>query len=202
MQRKFALLILAALAALVVPASAGAAVFPAEHQFELLPTSSKPVIGTSLGTCQITKITGQIPKAPANENAFEIPAPSTGTCTAGTSIVLGGQWKVVAGNFAFNLFSTTSGGVTMRFASLPGCKLVSGLVVLGAVWSNGWTSPSLVKSGYHPHSARGFTWADDGGTCALNGQTELVSYQGPSNQVAEVYGSNDLTSPSTPIIVH
>lgn len=205
MQRKFALLILGALVALVIPASASAAIFPAEHKFEIAPsTGSAPLIGTSLGTCQLTKISGEIPKAPANESAFLVPAPTFGSCTTGTTISVAGAWHATAGSYQFNLlgsgFETSTDAIAMRFSSLPGCKLASTATVISGVWSNGLTGPTL-KSGYHGHSARGFTWANDGGSCALNGQKELVSFKSPSSEIALVNSVTDLTNASTPIII-
>jgi hypothetical protein len=208
MQRKIALLALGALVALVIPASAMAAIYPAEHKFEIAATTaeSRPTLGTSLGKCQISKISGTIPKAPGNEAPFEIPAPTVGTCTAGTTLTLSGKWQAVTGTYWFNLAATGTDAVVLRFSSLPGCKLTSNAgTILGGVWSNGTTTPSFLKSGYHAHGTRGFTWANDGGTCALAGQTEAVSYSqetgiSPTLSPA-VAPATDLTSPSTVLVV-
>jgi hypothetical protein len=207
MQRKFALLILGALLALVVPASAMGAIYPAEHKFEIAATTAeqRPTLGTSLGECQISKIAGTIPKAPGNEGAFEISVPTVGSCTAGTSLTLSGQWRAITTAYRFNLVASGTETAVLRFSSLPGCKLVAGNVILGGIWSNGTTTPSLLKSGYHAHGTRGFTWANDGGSCALAGQTEVVSYSeetgfSPSLDAA-VAPATDLTSPSTVLIV-
>jgi hypothetical protein len=88
----------------------------------------------------------------------------------------------------------------MRFSSLPGCKLAGAPSVLG-VWSNGVTTPKLMKSGYHAHGGGVLKWANDGGTCALAGQQESLTYEGQYGIVPAVNVVNNLTSPTTPIIV-
>lgn len=211
MQRKFALLILGALVALVVPASAMGAMYPAEAKFEIAPTGteSKPTLGTALGSCTISKISGTIPKAPANESPFEVPAPTVGTCTAGTTMAFAGKWVagMVNNGYGFQLAGGVAGGdgIVIRYSSLPGCKLKVAGGMLTGVWSNGVTSPSLLKSGYHAHSTRGWTWENDGGSCALAGKTEAVSYSqefGASPSITGVSSVvNNLTSAGTPIIV-
>lgn len=207
MQRKFALLIVGALLALVIPASAMAAIYPAEHKFEIAATTpqTRPTLGTALGKCEISKISGTIPKAPANESVFEVPAPTVGGCTAGTTLTLSGKWQALTGPYLFNLVATGTDTVVLRFSSLPGCKLAAGNTILGGVWSNGLTTPSLLKSGYHAHATRGFTWANDGGTCALAGQTEAVSYAEESGTAptvgAAVAPVSNLTSATTLITV-
>jgi len=208
MQRKFALLIVGALLALAVPASAMATIYPVEHKFEIAATTpeTRPTLGTALGECQILKISGTIPKAPANEGAFEVPAPTLGSCTAGTTLALSGKWQVTTGPYSFNLFATGTDSVVLRYSSLPGCKLTNGAgTVLNAVWSNGLTTPSLLKSGYHAHGTRGFTWANDGGTCALAGQVETVSYSQEGGILPTTFASvapvSNLTNPSTLITV-
>ena len=206
MQRKFALLILGALVALVVPASAMAGMYPAGHQFEL--ASNAPKLGTSLGNCQITKITGTIPSAPTNETATEcaVATPTVGTCTAGTTVTLGGEWKLFAP--ALNPIVDLGGSAataTLRFSSLPGCKLAStaGTYLFG-IWSNGATGSTLLKSGYHAHGAQTLTWSDDGASCALTGKTESVSWtgEGNTNPLAPLAMTvTDTTSPSSVVVV-
>src|SRR5689334_17239031 len=101
MQRKFALLIVGALLALAVPSSAMATVSPAGHKIEIAGAAGQqPLLGTSLGTCAVAKITGTIPAS----GAFEVPAPTIGSCTAGTSVTLSGKWNVSASGYGFNLF--------------------------------------------------------------------------------------------------
>lgn len=202
MQRKFALLIVGALLALVIPASAMAAIYPAEHKFEIAPgvSETKPTLGTSLGSCTLAKISGTIPKAPANETSFEIPTPTAGTCTAGTTIALSGKWFAHGANYILNLLGSGTEPVVLRFSSLPNCKLKGGSSLMG-VFSNGVTSPSLLKSGYHAHSSRTWTWDNDGGSCALAGKTETVSYSSESGGLPVSNPVTDTTSPATPIIV-
>ena len=208
MQRKFALLILGALLALVVPASAMGAMYPAEAKFEIAGSGSeaKPTLGTALGSCSV-KITGTIPKAPANESSFEIAPPTAGTCTAGTTLAFAGKWVLSGSNYLLQAAGGVAGGdgVVLRYSSLPGCKLKVSGGVLSGVWSNGVTTPSLLKSGYHAHGTRGFTWENDGGSCALAGKTEAVSYSQETGVSPTLTGAssvvNNLTSASTPIIV-
>ncbi len=178
---------------------------PASTKFEI-PSTSGPRIQTSLGSCAL-KITGETPKSPENLTAslqFAIPTPSVSGCTAGTSTTLAGEWKAFASGTIFMLTSSAGAeGVTMRFTSLPSCKLTI-LSPFTAVWSNGVASPAL-KSGYSAFTTRPATWANDGGGCALAGKTEPISYYSGTNnatlQAVSTVSVNNLTSASTPIIV-
>jgi hypothetical protein len=206
MKPKFAVLaVMGALIALALPATSSASMYPAGHKFEIAGTVNGPKITTALGSCPLTKITGQIPAAPGNESATPIPvAPSFGACTAGTSLTLAGEWKLAASGFYAVLTSSSPTAITLRFSSLPGCKL-SGSATLNAIWSNGTTTPSLLKSGYHAHRGFVLAWANDGATCALTGSKEAVEYESEQNAESTSVGAlalvTDLTSPSTPIIV-
>jgi hypothetical protein len=206
MKRKFAVLtVLGALIAFAAPASSMGSMFPAGHKFEIVGGATGPKLTTSLGSCLISKINGQIPAAPANEEAGPLPVTVTpGTCTSGTSLTLSGEWQFVAAAFMTVLHGTTGESVVLRFSSLPGCKLVGNGVLVGT-WSNGVTTPSLLKSGYHAHNANNLTWKNDGGTCALAGKTESLAWE---DQTAPppVYGVvlntvNNLTSANVPIVV-
>lgn len=207
MQRKFALLALGALVALAIPASAMGSMYPAGHSFELAGNPAK--LGTSLGSCPITKVTGTIPAAPTNETAteFAVSTPTVGTCTAGTSMTLGGEWKLIVpgGTNTLAGFGGASATVTMKFTSLPGCKLSnSGSTSLLGVWANGATAPLLLKSGYHAHAAQPLTWSNDGGSCALAGKTETLSWSaeaGATTIAPLVMTVTDTTSPSSLVIV-
>jgi hypothetical protein len=207
MRRQFAVLaVLGALAALALPASSMASMYPAGHKFEIVGNVNGPKLTTSLGSCPLTKITGQIPAAPQNESAnpFVVSTPTVGTCTSGTSLSLSGEWKLIASGYTTMLTSTSPEAVTMRFSSLPGCKLTGTAALLG-IWSNGATVPYSMNSGYHAHRGFPLTWANDGGTCALAGKQEAVSYQNElvsgSISTGAVSSVADLTSPGTPIIV-
>lgn len=200
----------AALVVLAVPGSSTASMFPAGHQFEITGSGeSLPRLGTSLGSCTITKIAGTVPASPKNlEAVVPVAVPTVGTCTAGTSLTLSGKWTLAPAGHVANLIASAEPGgetIVMRFSSLPGCKLRTFGSVLGALWMNGTTTPSLLTSAYHAQSTRGFTWANDGGTCALAGQAEAVSYSNESGSPENKSGSwataTDLTSPTTPITV-
>lgn len=206
MKPKFAVLaVVGALIALAIPATSTASMFPAGHKFEIAGNVLGPKLSTALGSCPLTKITGQIPAAPTNESPGPIPVtPTFGACTSGTSLTLAGEWTLTATGFNAIVSNYASSAVTFRFSSLPGCKL-SGSAVLVALWSNGSTAPTFLKSGYHAHRGFSLTWANDGATCALAGSKEAVEYV--SEQVNEgsstgvVAPVTDLTSPTTPIIV-
>jgi hypothetical protein len=153
-----------------------------------------PKLGTSLGSCAITQVTGTIPPPPANETetSFPISTPSVGNCTSGTSVTLGGEWKLL--NTGSNFMVTLGGGtatMTMRFSSLPGCKLTHTTPTMGlmGIWSNGATLPTVLPSSYHAHMAIALTWANDGSSCALAGKTETVTWS------SENTGSPTLTTP-------
>jgi hypothetical protein len=208
MMRKFALLgVLGALVALAVPASSMASMYPAGHKFSITGAGK---LGTSLGSCTVTGTTGTIPSAPANETETSIPisTPTVGTCTSGASATLGGEWKLLtntmtgAGSFMVALGGSAA-TVTMRFSSLPGCKL-SGWSSLFGIWSNGATVPALLPSGYHPHMAVALTWANDGSSCAIAGKTETLSWSSELG-TNPVWGSDmtvtDTTNPSSVVIV-
>ncbi|HEX6206488.1 MAG TPA: hypothetical protein VFZ29_11850 [Solirubrobacterales bacterium] len=206
MKRKFPILaVLAALVALAVPASSTASIYPAGHQFEIAGGATPPKLGTSLGTCAITKIAGTIPSAPANEGAvsFPISVPTVGSCTSGTSIALSGAWTFVA-PAPGNPYGVNIGGTaTLRYSSLPGCKL-SGATLLAGIWSNGTTSPKTLKSGFHGHDGHTLTWSDDGASCALSGKTEKVSVSqetGAGLGLASSSVVTDLTVPAMPVLV-
>jgi hypothetical protein len=183
MKRKFAILgALAALIALAVPASSMAGMYPPNAKFEITTTAYAPFegvhapeISTSLGSCQVTKITGQAPATASPTTTISIPTPTLGTCSSGTSLTLSGEWKL----YQSNTTVWASGEATMRFASLPGCKLSATPSTFGlfGVWSNGSTYGSGMQSGYHADSASRLSWSNDGGSCALAGQQETVSWQ-------------------------
>jgi hypothetical protein len=213
MKKKFASLIVGALLALAVPASAmGSGVYPTGAVFEIAPTSteSKPTVGTSLGSCALTKIWGQIPAAPANETQFEILKPTVGECTSGTTLTLEGKWLAQGSGYNFNItgggpFGSGIVGATLRYSSLPGCKLKSVGPTFFGVWSNGVSSPTMLKSGYHAHGTTTWVWDNDGGTCALAGKTELVRYSQETGVASSMRGTssvvNVIGNPTGPIIV-
>lgn len=203
MKRKFAVLTtLGALIAFAIPASSMASMYPAGHNFEITGNSSGPKISTSLGNCLITKITGQIPAAPKNEESGNIvPVLTAGTCSPGTSMTLGSSWTFGAYGYLAGLGSGPE-GIVLRFTSLPGCKLTnSGAIGLFGIWSNGTTTPTLLKSGFHPHNKQTLTWFNDGGSCALAGKSETIDWEAGNTYPSNSMTVTDLTSPTTPIIV-
>lgn len=201
MKRKFAVLtVLGALLAFAVPASSMASVSPAGHQFEI--SGNSPKLGTSLGSCTITKISGTIPASPANETetVFPISTPTVGTCTSGTTLTLGGTWNFGGINYLVHLGGAAA-TLTMKFSSLPNCKLSTTNPGLYGVWSNGASSPKLLKSSYHAHSASPLTWSNDGGTCAVAGKTETVTWSAEGSGIATASTVTDLTSPTSVVVV-
>lgn len=208
MKRKFAVIAaLGALVALAVPASSMASMYPAGHKFSI---NGAGKLGTSLGSCTITQTSGTIPAAPANEteNSVPIATPIVGSCTSGTSVTLGGEWKLVTSgsNFIVGLGGPAA-SVTMRFTSLPGCKLTqttSGMSLMG-IWSNGATAPKVLASGYHAHMAIALTWANDGSTCSLAGKTETLSWTSDAGSPTLSYGGEmtvvDNTNSSSIVVV-
>lgn len=207
MKRTFAVLtVLGALLALAVPASSMAATMtPAGAKFEIVGETNGPRFATSLGSCAITKITGQIPSAPGNVGVIvPLNAPTVGTCTAGTSLSLAATgWNGIAGsgNY-FNLANNSSESVVMRFSSLPGCKL-AGNGIWSGLWSNQMTATT---SGVHFDAERPtLKWANDGGTCALAGQSETVWWESSAGSIGNRAGFSltvkNLTSPGTPILL-
>lgn len=207
MKRKLAVLMaLAALAVLALPASSMAGMSPAGHKFEIS-GGLIPKLATPLGSCSLASVTSTIPAAPANDAPFTSAATVTpGSCSAGTTISINGEWSFVAGKSQLVQFgSTNPEALVMRFSSLPGCKLAGTYKVMG-LWSNGWTSPTLQKSGFLAHSSVGLKWANDGGSCALAGKEEGVAYLGypgtGSAFTAMPSAVNDLTVPGSVVLVN
>jgi hypothetical protein len=116
---------------------------------------------------------------------------------------LTGQWRITAATYLVGLYPAAE-GITMRFASLPGCKLTNpSAVLMFGSWDNGLTSPAM-KSGYHAEGGTNLTWANDGGSCALSGKQEYVAYEDVQHGTFTTPATNlvtDLTSPTTPILV-
>jgi hypothetical protein len=196
------LAVLGAVVALAVPASSMGSMSPVGHKFEIAGGSSGPTLSTSLGSCGISKITGQIPTT-AGTSIFDIPTPTVGSCTSGTSLTLSGQWRF-SGSYYLASLSAPAESLTMRFASLPGCKLTSPYpVVMYGTWDNGLASPAM-KSAYHAEGGATLNWANDGGSCALSGKQEYIAYEDVQHSTFTTPATNlvtDLTSPTTPILV-
>ena len=204
MKHKLAVLtVLGALVALVVPASSSASMYPAAHAFEI---SGGGKVGTSLGSCLITKVTGSTPSAPANESAgsANIAVPTVSGCTAGTTLTLGGTWALAYSGGPLVNLGGGSATLTMKFSSLPGCKLSTSAPTLQGLWLNGYTAPKTMLSSFHAHSAGSLTWSEEGGSCALKGKTETVSFTAETTGpfvVPQAATVNDTTSPGSLVIV-
>jgi hypothetical protein len=205
-KRKFAMLAVAgAMLALVAPVSALGALTPAGYKFEIVGnTSSPPRLETSLGSCALSKITGQAPNSGYQYGPVSF---TVGSCSSGTSLTFSGQWNIfpTAAPVVHLQSQGNSENITMRFASLPGCKLTNSKSVgmLNGIWSNGLPSPTNMKSTYTPVSSQVLTWADDGASCAVSGTTEVVSFTSSSGTT--VTGPTPstihaLTRPTTPIV--
>lgn len=184
MKRKFAVLtILGALAALALPASSMALVLgPPGQVFEIKGTGMPQISGSLPGTCTLTKISGSIPASPGNEGsavAFPISSP-TATCETGTSITMGGGW-VMAFNPQYRVgLGIPNGGFTLRYTSLPGCKLEALVSTGGGLWMNGTPNPEFTRSGWYANATLKGIWKNDGATCGLAPQTETMTFRSPS----------------------
>ena len=150
----------------------------------------------------MAKITGQI-AAPKNEEEgpFAISTPTAGTCTAGVSLAFAGEWQFDPNGWVPRINAPKAESITLRFSSLPGCKLTnpSSVQLLG-IWANGVTAPHFVRSIYHAHRGFNLTWANDGASCALSGQTEVVTW-GDAPLAGGLSGAsyaivNDVTNPA------
>jgi hypothetical protein len=196
MKRKFALLtVLGALLALAIPASSFGAMYPAGSKFEMPGNLAySPTLSTSLGNCAV-KATGQIPTT--EYQTFPI-ALAAGTCSSGASLAFSGEWQILPQ--PLTRFSSAAGGITMKFASLPGCKLTGTALNLYGEWFN--SSP---RGLFLADSEVQLTWAAEGGSCALAGTHEWVDFRslvtaGTAKVPAGSYVLN-LTNPNTPITV-
>lgn len=178
---------LVAVVAAVAPAGAQAVgVYPAGHSFSIANGPGQATLRASLpGACPLGALTGSVPAAPNNVVApgtgnVEMPlaAPAGASCSGGPSIAIAGSgWSLSAGMFRYMVdIKVPANGITLRWASLPGCKLVNtGAETIEGMWGNGLTAPTFAKSAYAVVGAYTGTWADDGASCALAGQTEPVS---------------------------
>lgn len=205
MKRNLTLLtILGALIAVAVPASAMAkiGVYPAGHKFEISGANMPTITGSLPGSCTLTKIAATVPAAPQNEGAesvVSLASVPTASCGAGVSIaVAAGEWKF--GTYGRNQAILTGpvNGLTLRYSSLPGCKLATAAgVAIAGVWSNGVTSPFLSRSSYHGDGTLSATWADDGAGCAMSGTKEALTIDVPG--IAQSATVNDITNPGNVI---
>jgi hypothetical protein len=181
MKRNLTLLtILGALIAMAVPASSTAAgVFPAGHNFEISGATMPTVTGSWPGSCTLTKITGSIPAAPKNEGPVTLPlALPTATCGTGVSIAFAGSWSIPTAPRYSAPLAIPASGVTLRYSSLPGCKLVNLVAIkVPGVWSNGATAPIFSRSGFHADGDITGTYVSDGSACAIEGVTAPISFR-------------------------
>jgi hypothetical protein len=185
------LTLVGALIAVAVPASATAkpvVISPAGHGFSITnPTTGMPqFLGSLEGTCAMTKASGTIPAAPGNESAtglLRIPISTpTFACSGGMTGTFSGTWNLGVGSTYTTGVIAPIKGVTLRYASLPGCKLDNGaeIAALG-YWSNGVSTPVFSHSGviYPLLTEVAFTYSNDGaGACALAGKTEKIRFIG------------------------
>jgi hypothetical protein len=188
---KRSLLLLATVAAaigLMAPAAASAAssgLYPSAHKFEASGGSGVQIKGSLAGSCTLTKFTGQVPTAPANvvaEGAVSAPLSApTATCSGGPSITVAGtEWKLNAGGGLYSAaLRYPANGITLRYPSLPGCKLTNASPTITAGhWFNGYPSPVLSRSAWELDGLYLGTWANDGATCAIAGKAENLTVTG------------------------
>lgn len=209
-----------ALLALAAPASSMAAnfgMFPAGHNFEIKGPATPLISGPLAGYCDITKITGTVPPAPKNEAAaiqgpaVVVPiAQPTFSCGSGMSVTVAGEWSMRAYTGFIVWIMAPGNSLTIRYSSLPGCKLASSSAnYLKAAWSNGTTSPLPSHSGFTAAALRtnsgvdqnlSFTWQKDGSSaCALEGKTEELAFR--TNPVFGNATVTDTTNPSENVIL-
>jgi hypothetical protein len=185
MKRKFAALIaLVALAALAVPASSMAALAMSQPNAEFYPwgtgsssTSSNPTIKTSYGSCPIYQIRSKTPEGWYQKNPVMPTKLTAGTCSTGASISFTGNWTMRPVSLTKMWLMGENGGLTMRFSSLPGCKLTSSTAtILSGIWTNNANpgSPSTYKADSSYSLVLG--WANDSpATCAKAGTRETAA---------------------------
>lgn len=183
MKRNFTLLtILGALLAMAVPASALSApaviMGPSGHKFEI--GSTLPQVTSSLaGYCTLAPMTGTVPANPGVAPlSVPISTPSTtASCNGGETVSFNGSWALAAYSPSKVNLAVPVGGVTVRYSSLPGCKLTStatGTNQIPGFWSNGTNFSSYTASAYHIHGGLPAVWSNDGTTCATAGKTDFV----------------------------
>jgi hypothetical protein len=207
MKRNLTLLtILGALVAVALPASAmaTATVIPPSHKFEIsgVSASMPKITGSLAGTCTVTKLTGSVPASPGNTDPVAVNLPlaaPTASCGSGVSITVGaGEWKLgLTGYYVAGLY-VPANGFTLRYTSLPGCKLSADgttTPVTFGYWHNGVSTSHSAYSGGGKIAA---TWANDGASCATAGKKESLNYETSPESLAAV---NDTTNPSTLIQV-
>jgi hypothetical protein len=207
MKRKLsALAILAALVALALPASsmAAAKMYPAGSSFEI-PGAMK--LTTSIGTCTLQRISGQIPAAPKNETtgSIAVPAPTVGSCSPGITLTTSGTWQATTDASHLALHPPQAIGMELKLNSNQLCIAVpTAGDTLSADWQNGTTSP-FVASGYHANGGFNLQWEGPGCTYKA-GTLEPVTYTdqavGPGGTIINFYRQVlNLTNSRIPITV-
>lgn len=211
-KRKFAMLsVVGALLALAIPGAAMAYLTPAAHKFEIAGNANGPKVGTSLGSCNLAKVLGETQTTTTKTPGLNpISSITVGSCTSGTSLTLGSSgWSLASsGIWSAIIINTNPETLTMRFSSLPGCKLTNSnpavAVALRGVWSNGATTPTRANPVYTGMSSAPLYWANDGSSCALTGTTEQVAFTSSSTAAGVTQPApasvNDLTNPSGLIV--
>ena len=200
MIRKFAVLaVLGALAALALPASSMAGIYPPSSKFEITGLGK---VETANGSCSLGRVTGQT--AEQINGVVSVSVPPVQACTPGTSLTLSGSsWNLTAVN-PYEVALIGTGTQTLKFTSLPGCKL-TGSMALHGLWSPGVgdnreVSGIALSSTYHAQGGSTLTWANDGASCALAGKKEPVLYTDQigsteSSLQPTVHTINDLSLP-------
>jgi hypothetical protein len=189
MKRKFAfLVVLSALAALALPTSSMAMVYPPSHRFEIAGEVQGPKITTSQGSCVLQSIQGTVPAEPQNQTWFTLPsAPTVSRCTAGVTMAMSGSWKMNGVGAGFNaavgtlqVVGSTSTAIAIRYSSMPGCVLTGSFGFQGEFLNRGINGlgMSVYRPGIYPGLTK-LTWANDGlATCSARGTQAEVSISG------------------------
>jgi hypothetical protein len=195
MRRRFIALAIAAtsLVALIGPASSQAYFSPPGGVFEIKAGNGwpGPTLKSAYGYCQL-KIEVEIPQTvgqegyvPLAEHYPEHKRPSLYACPVGSEI--GGEWLISGKAGTVNLQAKYSGGtmpLTLRWNSLPGCKLITPSMELTAKWTNGGP-PTYTPTGMSGISV----WQNNSAleTCSLAGKTEQLVYYMPSPAPGNVW---------------
>jgi hypothetical protein len=188
MRRKFALLTLVgALFALAIPASSMAATVMTPNNTEFFiegtSTPSVPTIKTAYGSCSIKQIRSITPLNGEKNTAM----PATiipGTCSSGASIAFSGKWTFKPYTSTLVELGAEARGLTLRFSSLPGCKLSStpssGTVLYGK-WTNGASGSSPSTFGAAAGYRLPLFWeSETQGSCAKAGTREAsAAFESP-----------------------
>jgi hypothetical protein len=182
---------LSALAALALPASSMAFLWPPNAKYEINGSSYTSKVVTPVGSCYVQKIAGTVPAEPqktaGSPELLEGPV-TFGGCSEGMSVKTNNVWGITGkleagyavptGSATIYSQANATESVGIRSTSQPGCVL-SGWLQIHGRWVNALVTNTVVPSTFNPETipSQSFVWANDGplASCALKGTKATLS---------------------------